>query len=162
MGSKHLQAYFAWCRKNPVTSAYPPDRIDAHWALAEEYLGEFKNESGTGASVWSAKRSKFRKSKTQEATQTKRDVLQGPDRQIAKLRAMLNISDEQVEQIKPILEEREQQLRKVSEDTSLNREVRHMKLIDIVDESKARLQLLLSEAQRIILLEREHAHKVKQ
>jgi hypothetical protein len=154
-----LQDYFAWCRKNPVTTGYPPDRIDAHQALAEEYLREFENRSGSSASVFLGKGSKFREPKTQEATQGKRDVGPGPDRQITKLREILNLSDEQVEQIKPILEEREQQVSEVSKDKSFTPEVRHLKLMDIVDESKARIHSFLSEAQRTILIEREHSHR---
>jgi hypothetical protein len=154
-----LQDYFAWCRKNPVTTGYPPDRIDAHQALAEEYLREFENGSGSSKSVFQGKRSKFKRPKTQEATQGKREVVPGPDRQITKLRAILSLSDEQVEQIKPILEERERRVSEVSKDKTLLPEVRQLKLIDVVDESKARIHSFLSEAQRTILIEREHSHR---
>jgi hypothetical protein len=50
-------------------------------------------------------------------------------------------------------------LEEVSKDTSVDQEVRRLKLADIVDLSKARIQSLLNEAQSAILAEREHAHK---
>jgi len=149
-----LRDYFAWCRKNPVTSGYAPDRIDAHQALAEEYLPELEDASGS-----LSKRSQFRRPKSRETPRRKRDVVPGPEKQIAKLRRILNLSGEQVEQIKPILEEREQQVSEVSKDKSLDPEVRHLKVKDIVDGNRARIQSFLSEAQRNILVEREYSHR---
>jgi len=156
-----LQNYFEWCRKNPVTTGYPPDRIDAHQTLAEEYLREFENRPGSSASVLLSKRSKIREPKTQETTRGKRDVTSGPDKQITKLKEMLSLSDEQVVQIKPILEERERQMSEVLKDKLLDSEVRHLKLTDIVADSKAKIRSLLSDAQGAILIEREHSHKAK-
>jgi hypothetical protein len=154
-----LRSYFEWCRKNPVTSGYPPDRIEAHRVLAEEYFGEFDKRSASGASVIALKESKLPKSKTQKTTETKHDALPAPDRQLAKLRKVLSLSDVQAEQIKPIIEARELQLTEVRKDKALNPEVRRLKITDLVNESKATIQSFLSEAQRTILIEREQVHK---
>jgi hypothetical protein len=154
----NLRAYYEWCRKNPVASGYAPERIDAHWALAEEYLGEFENGSAPRASAISRKQAKSRETNTQEATQVKRDVEPHPDQQVAKLRKILSLSDTQVEQIKPIIEEREKQLTDLSKDDSIDNQVRRLRLTDILDESNVRIQLVLTEAQKGILIDRERAH----
>jgi hypothetical protein len=154
-----LRSYFEWCRKNPVTSGYPPHRIDAHRVLAEEYFGEFDKRSASGTSAIGIKESKLRKSKIHKTIQSERDTVPGPDRQIAKLRKILNLGDEQVEQIKPVIEAREAKLNEVRKDKSLNKEVRGLKIIDLIDESKATIQSFLNEAQKNILIEREQVHK---
>jgi Spy/CpxP family protein refolding chaperone len=154
-----LRSYFEWCRKNSVTSGYPPDRIVAHQVLAEEYFGEFDNKAASSTSATPLKQPKHRKSKSQGPIEAKHDGVSGPDRQIAKLRNILNLTDEQVQQIKPILEAREKQLIQVSQDESLNRQVRQLKIIDLVNESKAAIQGLLTEDQRTILIDREQEHR---
>jgi len=154
-----LRSYFEWCRKNFVTSGYPPDRIAAHQVLAEEYFGEFDKKSASGMGATPLKEPKHRKSKPQGTIEGKHDAVSGPDRQIAKLRNILNLTDEQVQQIKPIREAREKQLIQVSKDESLDREVRQLKIIDLVNESKAAIQAFLTEDQRTIMIEREQEHK---
>ena len=154
-----LLSYFEWCRKNPIASGYAADRIDAHRILAEEYLGEFDKTSASGTSAIGFRESKLRKSKIKKAIETERDAMPGPDRQIAKLRKILNLSDEQVEQIKPVIEARERKLNEVRKDKALNKEVRRLKIIDLIDESKATIQSFLDEAQKNILIEREQARK---
>jgi Spy/CpxP family protein refolding chaperone len=151
-----LQEYFAWCRKNPVASGYDPGRIDVHRVLAEEYLGEFENglESSLAALV---QKSKLHESKAQEPKE--KGNLPEPDRQIDKLRKILTLTDEQVEKIRPIIEDRVRQVREISSDKSSSPELRHLKVMDVVDESKARMQAVLTEGQKAILIEREHAHR---
>jgi hypothetical protein len=142
-----LKSYFDWCRKNPTTSGYSPDRVQAHLALAEEYLGEF--EKGTVTTVSASRAEKLESS----APATSDRLLDHEpettsERQMAKLNKILNLTDEQQDQIKPIIEKREEQVQLVLQDRSLDPEVRLLRISDLVadrglsetDELTARLK----------------------
>jgi len=150
----YLHSYYEWCRKNLIASGYPPERIDAHRAMADEYLGEFANGSLPGTAT-SAKSSKTR---GQPTIDTRRNAIRHPDQQIAKLRKILNLSGEQVKNIEPIINAREAKVIEVMKDRSLGAEVRRLTINDLVSESKARMQAFLTEEQKTILVERERVH----
>lgn len=145
-----LRDYFAWCLSNPVTSGYQADRIEVHRRLADEYLGEFKDGWKVRASTGPLK------------SEAKRDkgvsVLTGPERQIKKLQERLRLTEKQIEQIKPILEKREASLSDLRRDRSIDREVRRLKILDVVAHSKDQIQSLLDETQLKILIDSEQAH----
>lgn len=142
-----LQDYFGWSRSNPVTSGYPADRIEFHRMLAEEYLGEFKD--GWKANPIAAP------SKTEGEHHQKKNEVSHLDRQIKKLKERLQLREDQIEQIKPILSKREADLKALNQDHSLDREVRRLKILNVVAESKTGIQSLLDEAQRQTLIESE-------
>jgi hypothetical protein len=149
-----LHSYYEWCRKNPTASGYPPERIDAHQAMADEYFGEFANGSLPGTAA-SAKSSKTR---VQPTKHTQRDAVPHPDQQISKLRKVLNLSDEQVENIKPIIDAREAKVMEVTKDKSLAAEVRRLAINDLISESKSKMQAFLTDEQKTVLVEREQVH----
>jgi hypothetical protein len=105
--------------------------------------------------VTSAKSSKTR---VQPTINTRRDAIPHPDQQIAKLRKILNLSDEQMENIKPIIDAREEKVMEVTKDRSLDAEVRRLTINDLVSESKAKMHAFLTEEQKTILVEREQVH----
>ena len=142
-----LQDYFGWSKSNPVASGYPAERIEFHRVLAEEYLGEFKG--GWKASSISPP------SKRERRHQSKKNNLSHLDRQVKKLKERLQLRDKQIDQIKPILSEREADLKALNQDRSLDREVRRLKILNVVAESKTRIQSLLDETQRQTLIESE-------
>lgn len=149
-----LHSYYEWCRENPTTSGYPPERIDAHRAMANEYLGEFANRSSPNTNA----KSKSHKPKVQPTVETKGYAVPHPDQQITKLRKILNLSDEQVGKIKPIVEAREAKVIEVTKDRSLGAEVRRLTINDLVSESRAKMQAFLTDEQKTILIEREQVH----
>lgn len=152
-----LRSYFEWCQKNSVTSGYSPDRIDSHRVIAEEYFGEF-DRSASDARTIASKEPKPRKPMPHRTAETQDNAVPAPEKQIAKLRRILNLRDEQAEQIKPILEARERQIAELSKDALLDPEVRQLKILDLVNESKSAIQLFLTEDQRTVLIEREQVH----
>ena len=140
-----LRNYFDWSRSNPVTSGYPADRIDLHKLLAEEYLGEFKDG-------WKA-RPIAASSKTEEEHPQTKSTLSHLEKQIKKLKERLNLREEQVKQIEPLLSMREEALKALKQDHSLDREARRLKILNVVAESKFKIQALLDDVQREILIE---------
>jgi len=154
-----LTSYFDWCRNNPIQNEYPTDRLEAHAAKVREYFGEFEKGVGSSESITPNRNSRRRSLSATVAREAKPNPETSPVRQINKLCKILNLSETQVELIKPIIEAREKQVRDISRDKTLDREVRRMKIKDLVSESKARLQSFLTEAQKTILIEREHNHE---
>ena len=151
---RSLHSYYEWCRKNPTASGYPAERIDAHRAMADEYLGEFANGFSPGTTA----KSKSQRSIVERTVETKGEALAHPDRQMRKLRKILNLSVEQVEQIKKIVEAREAKVIEVAKDKSLESEVRRLRINDLVRESSVKMQAFLTEEQKSILVEREQVH----
>jgi Spy/CpxP family protein refolding chaperone len=149
-----LHSYYEWCRKNPTASGYPPERIDAHRAIADEYFGEFAN----GSLPSPATIAKSSKTKVQPTKDSKRDAGPHLDQQVAKLRKILNLSDEQVENIKPIIDAREAKVMEVTKNRSLGAEVRRLAINDLMTESKAKIQQFLTDEQKTVLVEREQVH----
>lgn len=60
----------------------------------------------------------------------------------------LGLSNEQVAQLKPILEERQQQMQTLRGDSSLNEQDRHAKAKGIMQDSKTRIEALLNDTQK--------------
>jgi hypothetical protein len=149
-----LHSYYEWCRKNPTASGYPPERIDAHQAVADEYFGEFAN----GFLSETATSAKSSKTRVQPTKQTHRDAVPHPDQQISKLRKLLNLSDEQVENIKPIIDARDAKVKEVMKDSFLAAEVRQLAINDLISASKSKMQAFLSDEQKTVLVEREQVH----
>lgn len=149
-----LHSYYEWCRKNPTASGYPPERIDAHRAMADEYLGEFANGFSPGESA----KSKSRKPKVQPTVETHGEAVPHPDQQIGKLRKILKLSTEQVEKIRPIVGARETKIIEVMKNRSLDAEVRRLTINDLVRESKAKMQEFLTDEQKDILVKRDEVH----
>lgn len=149
-----LKDYFEWCQSNPVYSGYPPDRIEAHRVLANEYLGGFKDG-------WTAGEIPSRR---KPATEPKKayNNLSGSERQIKKLGERLHLTGEQIEQIRPVLENREAALDALRQDHSLDHEARRLKILNIVADSKNKIQSLLDKTQQEAFIESEQAHSAIQ
>lgn len=149
-----LHDYFGWSRSNPVASGYPTDRIEIHRVLAEEYLGEFKDG-------WKAKPVAASSKTEGEHHQTKSN-LSHLDKQIEKLKERLQLRQDQIKQIEPILSRREEDLKALNQDHSLDREARRLKILNVVAECKSEIQSLLDETQRETLIESEQGDSVIQ
>lgn len=149
-----LHSYYEWCRKSPTASGYPPERIDAHRAMADEYLGEFAD----GSLPITMTNAKSGKTNVQPRMDSNRDVVPHLDQQIEKLRKILKLSHEQLEKIKPIINAREARVMEVRKDRSLSAEVLRLTISDLVSESKAKMQAFLTDEQKTILVEREQVH----
>lgn len=149
-----LRSYYEWCRKNPTASGYLPERIVAHQAMAGEYFGQFASGSLPGTPA-SAKSSKTR---IQPIKHTQGEAVPHPDQQISKLRKVLNLSDEQVDNIKPIINAREAKVMELTKDRSLAAEVRRLAINDLISESRSKMQAFLNDEQKTVLVEREQVH----
>jgi periplasmic protein CpxP/Spy len=71
-----------------------------------------------------------------------------PDRMAKHLGKKLGLSNEQVAQLKPILEDRQQQMQTLRGDTSLNEQDRHARATGIMQDSKTRIEALLNDTQK--------------
>ncbi len=60
----------------------------------------------------------------------------------------LGLSNEQVAQLKPILEDRQQQMQTLRNDTSLNQQDRRAKAGGIMQDSKTRIEAVLNDTQK--------------
>ena len=71
-----------------------------------------------------------------------------PDRMAKHLGKKLGLSTEQVTQLKPILEDRQQQMQSLRTDSSLTPQDRHAKAHGIMQDSKTRIEALLNDTQK--------------
>ena len=71
-----------------------------------------------------------------------------PDRQARHLGKKLGLSNDQVAQIKPILEERQQKMQGLRADSSLAPQDRKTKAKDIMQDSKTRIEAVLNDTQK--------------
>jgi protein CpxP len=71
-----------------------------------------------------------------------------PDRQADHLGKKLGLSGDQVAQIKPILEARQQQMQSLRSDSSLAPEDRRAKAHGIIEDSKTKIEAVLNDTQR--------------
>ena len=71
-----------------------------------------------------------------------------PDRMAKHLGKRLNLSDQQVAQIKPVLEERVQQMQTLRSDTSLSQQDRRSKAQQIMQDSNTRIEAALNDTQK--------------
>ena len=71
-----------------------------------------------------------------------------PDAQLQHLTRALDLSADQQNQIKPILEDRQQKMQALFQDQSLSREDRHSKVQAIRSDSTAKIEAVLNDQQR--------------
>jgi Spy/CpxP family protein refolding chaperone len=71
-----------------------------------------------------------------------------PDRQAAHLGKKLKLSSDQVAQIKPILEARQQQMQSLRSDSSLAEQDRRAKAKEIMQDSKNKIEAVLNDTQK--------------
>lgn len=71
-----------------------------------------------------------------------------PDAQLQHLTRALDLSADQQNQIKPILEDRQQKMQALFQDQSLSREDRHSKVQAIRSDSTAKIEAVLNDQQK--------------
>jgi protein CpxP len=71
-----------------------------------------------------------------------------PDRMAKHLGKKLNLSNDQVAQIKPVLEDRAQQMQSLRADTSLSQQDRRAKAHQIMEDSKTKIEAVLNDTQK--------------
>jgi periplasmic protein CpxP/Spy len=71
-----------------------------------------------------------------------------PDKQARRLGKKLGLSNEQVAQIKPVLEDRQQQMQALHGDTSLSAQDRRAKAQGIMLDSKNKIEAVLNDTQK--------------
>lgn len=71
-----------------------------------------------------------------------------PDRMAKHLGKKLNLSSDQVAQIKPVLENRAQQMQALRADTTLSAQDRRAKARDIMQDSKGKIEAVLNDTQK--------------
>jgi hypothetical protein len=71
-----------------------------------------------------------------------------PDRMAKHLGKKLGLSNDQVAQIKPVLEDRSQQMQALRADTSLSQQDRRAKAHQIMDDSKNKIEAVLNDTQK--------------
>ena len=71
-----------------------------------------------------------------------------PDRMAKHLGKKLGLSNEQVAQLKPILEDRQQQMQSLRADSSLSQQDRHAKAQGIMQDSKNKIEALLNDTHK--------------
>lgn len=71
-----------------------------------------------------------------------------PDKQARHLGKKLGLTQDQVAQIKPILEDRQQKLEGLHADTTLAQQDRHAKARDIMQDSKNKIEAVLNDSQK--------------
>jgi Spy/CpxP family protein refolding chaperone len=71
-----------------------------------------------------------------------------PDRMAKHLSKKLNLSSEQVAQIKPVLEDRAQQMQTLRADTSLSQQDRRTKAHQIMQDSNTKIEAVLNDTQK--------------
>ena len=71
-----------------------------------------------------------------------------PDRMAKHLGKKLNLSNDQVAQIKPLLEDRAQQMQTLRGDTTLSQQDRHSKARQIMQDSNTKIEAVLNDTQK--------------
>lgn len=71
-----------------------------------------------------------------------------PDKAAARLGKKLNLTADQVAQIKPILADRQQQMQALRADSSLSQEDRRAKMKAIREDSKTKMEAVMNDAQK--------------
>jgi periplasmic protein CpxP/Spy len=71
-----------------------------------------------------------------------------PDREVQRLGKRLNLTDDQKNQIKPILADRQQQMRSLMQDSSLQPNDRHEKMRSIMEDTNNKVKAVLNDAQK--------------
>ncbi len=71
-----------------------------------------------------------------------------PDEELSHLTKALNLTTEQQTQIKPVLQDRSDQLMQMRQDASLSREAKGAKMKSVDDESNTKLEAVLNDQQK--------------
>ncbi|HSU33844.1 MAG TPA: hypothetical protein VLJ11_21635 [Bryobacteraceae bacterium] len=71
-----------------------------------------------------------------------------PDREVQRLGKLLNLTDDQKNQIKPILADRQQQMQSLMQDSSLQPKERHEKMRSIMEDSNTKVKAVLNDDQK--------------
>lgn len=71
-----------------------------------------------------------------------------PQRQVQTLSKKLNLTEDQKNQILPILTDRQQQMQNIRQDSSLSPEDRRTKMRSVFDESDAKIKAVLNDQQK--------------
>ena len=71
-----------------------------------------------------------------------------PDQMAKHLGKKLNLSNEQVEQIKPVLENRVQKMQALRDDSALSQQDRRTKAHEIMQDSKNKIEAVLNDTQK--------------
>ena len=71
-----------------------------------------------------------------------------PDRELQRLSKRLNLTDDQKNQIKPILADRQQQMRSLMQDSSLQPNDRHEKMRSIMEDTSNKVKAVLNDDQK--------------
>ena len=71
-----------------------------------------------------------------------------PDKQVQRLSKHLNLSDDQKNQIKPILTDRMQQMQSIRQDTSLQPQDRRAKMHSVRDDADNKIRAVLNDDQK--------------
>ena|SRR5215472_7533395 len=102
-----------------------------------------------------------------QATQTtgREHKAPNPDRMAKHLGKKLNLSNDQVAQIKPLLEDRAQQMQALRADTTLSQQDRRNKAHQVMQDSNTKIEAVLNDTQKQqfeqMLQERREHHKAQ-
>jgi protein CpxP len=104
-------------------------------------------------------------SQTTQTTPVREHKAPNPDRMAKHLEKKLNLSNDQVAKIKPVLEDRVQQMQSLRADTSLSQQDRRNKAHQIMQDSNTKIEAVLNDTQKQqfeqLLQERREHHKSK-
>jgi Spy/CpxP family protein refolding chaperone len=71
-----------------------------------------------------------------------------PDQQLDRMSKALNLTDDQKQQIRPILQDRQEKMQSIRSDTSLSREDRMNKMRSTFEESTTKIRAVLNDEQK--------------
>ena len=71
-----------------------------------------------------------------------------PDQQLERLSKALNLTDDQKQQIRPILQDRQEKMQSVRSDASLSREDRMNKMRSTFEETNSKIRAILNDEQK--------------
>ena len=82
-----------------------------------------------------------------------------PDRQLAMMTKQLNLTDDQQKQVRPILADRQQQMQALWSDQSMSREDRMIKMKTIREDSRAKIEAVLTADQKQKFNDMQQRHR---
>lgn len=85
---------------------------------------------------------------TQTGKQAREHKAANPDRMAEHLGKKLNLSSDQVAQIKPVLEDRVQKMQALRADTTVSQQDRRTKFHEIMQDSNTKIEAVLSDTQK--------------
>jgi periplasmic protein CpxP/Spy len=74
--------------------------------------------------------------------------MMNPDKQLEHLTKALNLTSDQQAQIKPILENQQQQMMQIHQDTSLSRDDKMAKATSLHEDTKSKIEAVLNDQQK--------------